>query len=124
MAREYDRNLDPTLVGANGGYGDELMPSGPTTPEQDAAMWKRAFQMERDENMELKRKMERMQRTDDVKWALVDLLKLLAVVHSDNSADSQFFGPYGPEFQAELVRIAKTLGVELPPPPPVEEVEV
>lgn len=53
-----------------------------------------------------------MSQSDDVKWALVDLLKLLDRVH-------------GGMLHQELSRIAKTLGVELPLPPDVdEEVEV
>lgn len=45
---------------------------------------------------------------DDVKWALVDLLKLLDGVH-------------GGMLHQELSRIARTLGVELPVPPETEE---
>lgn len=49
-----------------------------------------------------------MRDIDEVKWALVDLLKLLDGIH-------------GGLFHEEFSRIAKTLGVELPVPPDTEE---
>lgn len=53
-----------------------------------------------------------MRDTDEVRWALIDLLKLLDAIH-------------GGQFHDEFNQIAQKLGVELPPPPDVdEEVEV
>jgi hypothetical protein len=49
----YDRDKDPTLAGGNGGYGREPMPPDATL-EQRIGMWKRAFEVERDENIKLK----------------------------------------------------------------------
>lgn len=49
-----------------------------------------------------------MEHTDAVRWALIDLLKLLDAI-------------YGGQYHAEFARIAGTLGVEIPLPPQVED---
>jgi hypothetical protein len=62
----YDRDTDPTLAGGNGGYGREPMPPDATL-EQRVEMWKRAFEVKRDENIALR------MRIDELKLRIAEL---------------------------------------------------